>query len=172
MMQKLSVRLPQTFEKAIGYDGRLRWAAFYWEPCGDEAVFDDGFCSGDGNWDGFLALVDHPNVSPLLSGYNLGSSEEEAEHWLLADLVERDLYVGQREEIHRFVIEQAKGAIPQIASQVEITPQLHREIFQNILAKLKSVEPPSMEEEIEKLIREEQEAIQSMVAELSIDERG
>jgi len=163
----LPVKLPKTFEKALGYAGSRRYVAFYWEPYGDEAVYDDGICSGDGNWHGFLSLVDHPRLARLLSTYNLGGSEEEAGHWLLADLEERELYVGPRDEVHHFVIEHTRGAAPLVfeGSQAVIAPESFSEIAQKVLAELRAAPPLSIDE-VEKRIREDEKAVRDMVAEL------
>jgi hypothetical protein len=96
-MIQLPVKLPSTFEDALGYpykdNLKARWVAFYWEPCGDESEYNDGLRSGTGNPWGFLAFVQHPRVSPWLIGYDLGSSDSEPQHWLLWY---RSVLVGKR----------------------------------------------------------------------------
>ena len=83
--------LPRNWEQAFGYDGEARYVAFYWTPVGDEAVYDDGQVSGHGNWQMFLTLRhQHPELDRR---YNLGSSDGEADHWLLLDRETRDLAV-------------------------------------------------------------------------------
>lgn len=84
-------RLPRNWEHAFGYDGQARYVAFFWTPTGDEAMYDDGEISGDGNWHLFLALRrQRPDIDRR---YNLGDSETEADHWLLLDRQTRDLTV-------------------------------------------------------------------------------
>jgi len=83
--------LPRNWEHAFGYDGEARYVAFYWTPAGDEAMYDDGRVSGDGNWYLFLTLRhSHPELDRQ---YNLGYSELEADHWLLLDRETRALVV-------------------------------------------------------------------------------
>jgi len=83
--------LPRNWEQAFGYDGEARYVAFYWTPVGDEAMYDDGQVSGDGNWRLFLTLRhQHPELDQR---YNVGDSDVEADHWLLFDRETRDLGV-------------------------------------------------------------------------------
>jgi hypothetical protein len=88
--------LPRNWERAFGYDGEARYVAFYWTPVGDEAMYDDGQVSSDGNWRLFLTLRhQHPELDRR---YNLGYSEMEADHWLLLDRETRELVVLPRAE--------------------------------------------------------------------------
>jgi len=41
-------------------------------------VFSDGRLNATGNWQAFLAFIQHPTVSPFLEDYDLGSSDSEA----------------------------------------------------------------------------------------------
>jgi hypothetical protein len=170
-MVKLPIKLPRSFEKALGYGGKMRWVAFYWTPAGDEAVYDDGFCSGDGNWHGFLSFVDHAQLMPHLQQYNLGSSDFEAEHWLLADLENREIWVGPMGEIAEFVRREAQKQFPApVALKAEIPQetlgQILSEITKDLREKIKTWPVPSMEE-IEKRIAEDLEAVEMMVKELN-----
>ena len=106
-MQRLDVSVPPMLEEALGYDGSSRWVAFYWTPWGDELVYDDGTTSTDGSWHAWLTFKRHPCIAPHLEPYRLGNSDEEAKHWLLLDQETRALYVGEREEISRFLSENA-----------------------------------------------------------------
>ena len=168
MIRQIPVKLPESFEEALGYPGQLKWVAFYWEPCGDEAMFDDGICSGDGNWWGYQAFVDHPNVAPWLSPYDLGSSDAEATHWLLCDLETREVYVGERELVRSFLINEAKRVLPQLPI-VEASPEELKGVLAKMLdplrEELKQLPAPSMEE-VEEKMRKDQEAVEKMVAEL------
>ena len=80
----LSIRPPEAFAETLGYDGPARKVAFYWG-AGDEAYYSDGFLSTQAEWDAYLLFIRHPLIVPELQGYNLGTSEEEATHWLLLD---------------------------------------------------------------------------------------
>lgn len=164
MIKQTPVKVPESFEAALGYKGGLRWVAFYWEPCGDEAVFDDGFCSGDCSWLGFLNFVEHPRVKPWLAKYDLGSSEFEAKHWLLCDLESREVYVGERREVSKFLHEEANRDLPE-PPQIEVSEEDLREIFQKILASLKEVPCPSIEG-VEEHMKKEREAVERMTLEL------
>lgn len=126
----LACPVPPMLETAIGYSADADFVAFYWTPCGDEAIYDDGWISGTGEWDAWLAFIRHPRIAPalvnpeeaermcqefrlssldslhgpmrehfgLICRYNFGSSDEEAEYWLLLDRRERRLYVAKANE--------------------------------------------------------------------------
>ena len=168
MIRQIPVKLPESFEEALGYQGDLRWTAFYWEPCGDEAMFDDGYCSTDGNWYGFLQFVGHPSVKPWLVGCDLGSSDGEAIHWLLCDLESRDVFVGERAEVKAFLANEVKKYVPEGApaeSRVQISPEEMKELLVKMTEELRQVPVPSMAE-IQEKMRRDQEAVEKMVAEL------
>lgn len=88
----LAVPVPPMLEEALDYIGTARLVAFYWTPMGDEAEYNDGVQSGDGEWPAYLSFVQHPKVEPQLRPYDLGSSECEARHWLVLDREARALY--------------------------------------------------------------------------------
>ena len=98
--------VPPMLEKAIGYNGEARFVSFRWTPGGDEADYDDGQRGGTGNWQGFLAYTHHPIISPLISDYDLGSSEAQAKHTLILDRNERKLYVATVKETDAFLAQQ------------------------------------------------------------------
>lgn len=164
MIRQIPVTLPQSFEEALGYPRGFRWVAFYWEPCGDEAMFNDGFCCADGNWWGYKQFVDHPSVAPWLSPYDLGSSDGEAKHWLLCDLESREVYVGERKLIGSFLNEEVKKYVPE-PPKVEYSPEEITELLTKIREELQQVPAPSMAE-IEEKMRRDQEAVEKMVKEL------
>lgn len=106
-MHNLSILVPPMLEEAIGYDGSARFVAFYWMPGGDECMYDDGRLSGTGNWQAYLAFVHHPRVWPELQPYNLGSSDFEADYWLLLDREEpRRLSIATPKEARQVLREQ------------------------------------------------------------------
>ena len=78
----LPVPVPPMLEEAMGYEGEARLIAWYW---GDEAYATEGYQSACGEWDAFRLFMEHPTVAPALDGYDFGSSEDEARHWLLLD---------------------------------------------------------------------------------------
>jgi hypothetical protein len=102
-LQLVPLPCPPMLAEAIGYRGASRFVAFAWSPAGDEAIYDDGYASGTGEWTAYLAFVRHPVVRPLLADVQLGSSDREASHWLLADLAEGRLYLGLRPVVRRFL---------------------------------------------------------------------
>jgi hypothetical protein len=62
----LPVPVPPMLAKAIGYTGDARYVTFNWTPYGDEAEYFDGRRSATGNWQAFLAYIQHPAVSQIL----------------------------------------------------------------------------------------------------------
>ena len=99
--------LPARFLTDFGYRGGRRYVALYWEPCGDESCFDDGVTSACGltdNWL-FLDLVRRPDVAAWLAGSDiqLGNSDREAVHWLVADGRTGEVYAADRGEARRAV---------------------------------------------------------------------
>jgi len=102
----LKVPVPPMLEKAIGYHGEARFVSFHWTPGGDEADYDDGQRAGTGEWQGYLAYIQHPTVHPLLAHYDLGSSDSEAHHSLILDRQERKLYVASVKEARKFLAQQ------------------------------------------------------------------
>ena len=67
---------PNALPRALGYEGRARWLAAWWEPGGDEAMIADGRVEMTGDWYGFLTYTQHDRVAGALVDYNLGSSDE------------------------------------------------------------------------------------------------
>jgi hypothetical protein len=110
--------------KAIGYTGDARYVAFNWTPYGDEAEYCDGRRSATGNWQAFLAYVQHPAVSPPLEGYDLGSSDSEATHCLILDREKSELLIGPVQEARVFLTEQWPPEPPLRMSQEEYMAKL------------------------------------------------
>ncbi len=88
----LPVPVPPMLEAALGYTGSARLVAFYWEPAGDEARFDDGVVNDDGDWEAYIGFVNHPQVKSRLGAFDPGSSEGKARQWLVLDRQARALY--------------------------------------------------------------------------------
>jgi len=167
-MRQIPIKIPRSFEDALGYPRGFRWVAFFWEPCGDEAMFDDGYCSADGNWEGFLKFVRHKKVAPWLEDYNLGSSEDEAAHWLLCDLESRDVFVGEKAEVRAFLACEVRKYLPEgppAESRVMLSGGDMEHMMNMMREELRQVPAPSMAE-VEEKIRRDQEAVEKMVAEL------
>jgi hypothetical protein len=81
-------------EAALGYTGTARYVAFYWVPAGDELVWDAGWRSADGEWQGWLTFTRHPRVAPALAPYHFGDSDTPPTHWLLLDREARTCWAG------------------------------------------------------------------------------
>jgi len=84
--------------------------AIWWEPSGDEAFVGDGRMSGTCNWQPYLTFVCHASVESYLRGYNLGSSEDIAEHWLVFDFSADTAQVLPVAEAQAFLMEQWPSA--------------------------------------------------------------
>jgi hypothetical protein len=113
MTAKAPFKLPPGFLQTFGYQGGRRFVAFFWEPSGDEACYDDGVsyaCGMSDNWL-HLGFIRRPEVRRWLDeqGLNLGNSDEPAEHWLVADAMTGDLYAAPRREALEVVLRQALG---------------------------------------------------------------
>ena len=111
MTIKAPFQLPPGFLPAFGYQGGRRFVALYWEPCGDEACYDDGVsyaCGMSDNWL-YLRFIRQAEVRRWLDerGLNLGNSDEPATHWLIADAKTGDLYAAPRREALEVVLRQA-----------------------------------------------------------------
>jgi hypothetical protein len=110
MLIKAPFRLPPGFLAAFGYPCARRFVALYWEPCGDEASWDDGVSSACGMSDNWLYLdfIRQPHVQQWIdaNGLHLGNSDESAQHWLLADALTGDLYAALRREAFMVVHQQ------------------------------------------------------------------
>ena len=109
-MLKAPVSLPAGWLGQFGYHGWRRFVALYWEPCGDEACYDDGQSSACGmsdNWL-YLALIRKPELADWLHGHDirLGDSEREAQHVLLVDALTGDLYGVERRDARSILLVQ------------------------------------------------------------------
>jgi hypothetical protein len=102
----LNAPAPPMLVKAIGYKGYARYVSFRWTPYGDETEYSDGRTSGTGNWQPFLAYIQHPAISPFLEEYDLGSSESEAKHALIFDQVELEVFIAPVKEGEKFLAQQ------------------------------------------------------------------
>ena len=173
-LEILRIPVPPMLEQALGYDGSARWVAFYWEPAGDEVMYDDGRASGDGDWWAWLAYVDHPAVGPGLlqkcwrcrgvgttnqlenepcevcdgAGLlplNLGSSDFEADHWLIVDRQERRAHVAPVAAAERFLQEQWPP-VPELSPE---DAEAVLEAFRKAVEEASRTWTPPTDEEIE-----------------------
>lgn len=143
----LQAPVPPQLEEAIRYQGQARHVAFYWQPAGDEAMYDDAHVSGDGNWLAWLAYVDQPADAPHLlrlcqtcngrgttdtlhdtpcldcdgAGVhvlNLGSPDYPTELWLILDREARKAYTAPVQAAQRLLAEQ-RTPEPQLSAEDE-----------------------------------------------------
>src|SRR5918992_6067617 len=126
----LPAPVPPILAKAIGYTGDARYVAFNWTPYGDEAEYFDGRRSATGNWQAFLAYIQHPAVSPLLEDYDFGSSESEAKYSLILDREKLELFVAPVKEAHVFLTEQWPPEPPLRISQEEYAAKISEALKQ------------------------------------------
>ena len=81
--------LPPYSLTRLGYPGRRRLVAFYWEQAGDELAFDDGVTAACGWADDatYRTLVRRPEMREWLDANDicLGASDRPATHWLVID---------------------------------------------------------------------------------------
>lgn len=98
---KAPVTMPAGWLEQFGYYGGRRFVSLYWEPCGDEACYDDGVSSACGmSYNGRLAFIRKPPLTDWLhdNDIRLGDSEREAQHVLLVDAQTGDLYAANRRD--------------------------------------------------------------------------
>lgn len=113
-MLKAPFRLPDGWLVRFGYRHGRRFVALYWEPCGDEASYADGVsyaCGMSDNWL-FLDFIRQQHVRRWLdsNAIHLGSSDEPAQHWLIADSSTGELFAAERREAHAIVrVQQLAG---------------------------------------------------------------
>lgn len=110
MILKAPFRLPPGFLSAFRYRGGRKFVALFWEPCGDEACYDDGqsyACGCCDNWL-YLDFIRKPDVRRWLDehGINLGNSDETAVHWLVVDAVSGEVYVAPRQDARAILLRQ------------------------------------------------------------------
>ena len=106
-MLKAPFRLPEGWLARFGYRRGRRFVGICWEPCGDEASYDDGISSAIGLSDNWLYLdfIRQPQVRQWIerNGLDLGSSDESAHHWLIADASTGELFAAPVRQAHAIV---------------------------------------------------------------------
>lgn len=99
----IDVECPPMLAEALGYEGRLRYVAFWRSPAGDTLRYADGQAQGEGTLAAWLTFAEHPGVWPRLLGYGFGSATAPATHWLLVDRHEHRLAAGVPKAVSRFL---------------------------------------------------------------------
>jgi hypothetical protein len=102
----VDIPVPPNAAAAFGYPGTADYVAFYWEPVGDELCYDDGRIAGTGSWHPFLQYRSHKHVAPALKVWNLGYSDEEAEHWLVMESQRGKAWIAEIADARVFLREQ------------------------------------------------------------------
>jgi hypothetical protein len=101
-MLEAPFRLEDGWLRRFGHPGGRRFVGLYWEPCGDEACYDDGVSYACGLCDNglYLAFIHQADMRRWLdeNGLNLGNSDEPARHWLVADALTGHLYAAPGRE--------------------------------------------------------------------------
>src|SRR3954471_3195242 len=110
MLVKAPFRLPAVFFAPFGSRYARRFVALFWEPCGDEACYDDGISYACGLSDNrlYLAFIRRPEVRSWLdeNGIHLGSSDETAQHWLVVDAGTAEVFATPRHEARATLLRQ------------------------------------------------------------------
>jgi hypothetical protein len=93
---------PPQFEEIVGYRGAARYIGLYWG-AGEECYLNDGQTVHTGEVDAFFAYTRHWSVGPALHGAYLGSSADDATHWLLLDRIGRHMTLAYVEDAKRTI---------------------------------------------------------------------
>jgi hypothetical protein len=155
----LNVPVPPNLAEAFGYRGDACVVGFWWEPAGDELVFEDGRTFGTGDPWAFLAYRRHSAVALHLDPYNTGYSDVEAEHALVLDR-ERDRMSVAAIATARPFLKQQHPPPP------DLTPQEIAKVQQRIDDALRAgwQEVRIDQEEIARAMQEQRERMAAMVA--------
>ena len=101
---RLPFGCPPQLVELSGYDGAGRLLAMWWTP--DALMIADGTMTATGDYRGWLAFCAHPLSRLFLNPYEIGSSEQEAEHWLLVDRHLGTLDVGLAHDVRALLATQ------------------------------------------------------------------
>lgn len=143
--QQLDIPTPPMLEMAIGYGGPARFVAFYWGG-GDESYFDDGRLSATADWQPYLLFVQHRAVWHGLVGYDFGSSDAPARHYLVLDREQRRLFAAPANDAGRFLLGQWPQPSPdERALMSRLTPEDFARINAELAARVREL----MRQEIE-----------------------
>jgi hypothetical protein len=102
---ELTGRLQQRIDRVLGYFGQSRFVFFYFEPRGEEVIWNDGHSYGfaTGGWCAF-----GEEIIPLARscGAHVGDVDGNGEHVLLIDRITGNAYFAPREAAKRLVAAQ------------------------------------------------------------------
>lgn len=137
--------------RMCGYEGGARWVALYWEPAGDEVMWDDGLSSATGEWYPFLEYTGRAPIRAALP-YNLGSSDGPATAKLLIYMPTGTVYVGATSWVDRFLYSQCRRWHQH---PVELPSPVDLDSLLNLIkVAMMSYVPPNMAEIEEMMFRE------------------
>lgn len=163
-MMPLPFKLPASLPEALGYDGGRRWVALYLETCGGEARYNDFYVDAECFWWAFAQFIRHPKIRAWLRGYNLGGSDEEAEHWLLCDFEEHTACIGSRAEVRAELM--SKYGIPETPPNTAPVV-MTTEDLKDLVKKLQEIQiSDTSMAEIEAYMERGQVALEKMAKEL------
>ncbi len=99
---------PAAFARDLGYTGKSRWVAFWWDDADDDVAWNDGTNEGlgEGAWEVWTKVV-----APIGAYFkhnhraNLGGAEEPATHMLLYDRGQQIGFVAPNESVLEFLAE-------------------------------------------------------------------
>ena len=107
--QALPVRRLQRLDRRLGYFGSNRFVLFYYEPQGQEVVWDDGYSYGFacGGWQAFIE-----DVMPIAEqlGADLGDSDRRGAQALVVDRMLGQVFCAAHADAKRFVHDRAVAA--------------------------------------------------------------
>lgn len=157
----LDVPVHPALARLFGYEGGRRFAAFHWEPAGDEILYDDGIVSGDGDWSAWLLWTRHEAVWEHLLGWDFGSSDHKGRDALVIDRMARVCYAGPRESARFFLL----GAPDLIAEREAYANLSEEEQRERELEALEALEAARRELRRIERSREDPEALEAYVQE-------
>jgi len=107
--------LPRSIDRQLGYAGNARLVFFYFEPRGEEVMWNDGRSYGFG-FGGWLAFGDE--IAPLAARYgvDLGSESGPAKHVLVIDRNTSHAYFAPRAQAEAVVSGQRVPLLRQLAT--------------------------------------------------------
>jgi len=140
----LPVAVPPMLEASIGYTGKARLVAFFFD-AGDEAYYSDGHITACGEWDAYELFINHPLVAPSLRGYDLGSSEAPPAYYLLLDRQARALSAAPVALAQRLLREQW-GAAAQSDLALVVTEAEWEELVADLMVRVTYPSPAQIME--------------------------
>lgn len=156
----VDVPLPPQLAETFGYPGQARYVSFHWIPEGDEVLYDDGRMSGTGASWAFLSYRRHRAVEPLLTSWNLGYSDVDAEHCLIIDRAAGRASVAPLAKAQPFLLAQHPPPPPLTPEQRAEAEQKLKEIIDQVREQHVRIDP----QEIARRMTEQRQAMARMIS--------